>query len=460
MRWSIRYRLLVPLGLLLLGVVATSTWSAVVAADHARARIIGQLRGVTETMSAASFPLTPNVLDQMKGLSGAEYLLINADGSRLATFPTAAIELPPDNLFHDAEQRETDQLGPTVQVNGADFRCRRILLHKPRNDDGTALYIFCPEALLNEALWDAVRPSLVLGLFGGLAAVGVAIGIGQRLVSRIRGLERRTRLIAGGDFSPMPLPRQNDELRDLSLSVNDMAERLAQLQEAMQRAERFRLIGQVSSGLAHQLRNSATGARLALEVLVDENHLQESEAVSVILRQLTMMESNLRRFMDLGRAGEQKRERCSVTRLLDEAVTLLRPQCEHAKIDLIWQPPTAPAEIDGDPAQLGHLFLNVIGNAVEAAGPGGRVEVYLSCSAERGPSLHRVEVWDNGPGPPAATAERLFEPFVTGKPEGIGLGLAVAKQAAEAHGGRVDWHREDGRTCFRIELPTRAKYHE
>jgi signal transduction histidine kinase len=459
MRWSIRYRLLVPLGLLLLGVVATSTWSAIVAARHARVRIIAQVRGVAETMSAANFPLTPNVLERMKGLSGAEYLLINADGSRLATFPTTTIELPPESIFREPKPADTAQLGPKVNVNGAEFFCRRILLHLPPND-GTALYIFYPEALLKEALWDAVRPSLVLGLFGGLAAVGVAIGIGQRLVSRIRGLERRTRLIAGGDFSPMPLPKQNDELRDLSRSVNDMAQRLAQLQEAMQRAERFRLVGQVSSGLAHQLRNSVTGARLALEVLADENHLQDSEAVGVVLRQLTMMESNLRRFMDLGRAEETRRERCSLTRLLDEAVTLLRPQCEHAKIDLIWRPPAIPAEIDGDAAQLGHLFLNVIGNGVEAAGPGGRVEVYLSRSTEHESSLLRIDVWDNGPGPPAEIAGRLFEPFVTGKPEGIGLGLAVARQAVEAHGGRLDWRREEGRTCFRIELPAAAKYHE
>ena len=456
MRWSIRYRLLVPLGLLLLGVVATSSWSAVVAANHARARIIQQVRGVADTLGAATWPLTPNVLEKMKGLSGAEYLLIHVDGSRSATFPTTTIALPPDSLFHEPEQRETDHLGPRVQVNGADYRCRRLLLRMPPNE-GTALYIFYPESLWNEALWDAVRPSLVLGLFGGLAAIGVAIGLGQRLVSRIRGLERRTRQIAGGDFSPMPLPKQNDELRDLSRSVNDMAERLAQLQEAMQRAERFRLIGQVSSGLAHQLRNSVTGARLALDVLADENQLGDSEAVGVVFRQLTLMESNLRRFMDLGRAGEQKRERCSLTRLLDEAVTLLRPQCEHAKIDLIWRPPAMPAEIDGDTGQLGHLFLNVIGNAVEAAGPGGRVEVDLSRSTEHEPSLFRIDVWDNGPGPPAEIAGRLFEPFVTGKPEGIGLGLAVAMQAAEAHGGRLDWRREDGRTCFRIVLPVDGK---
>jgi nitrogen-specific signal transduction histidine kinase len=64
-----------------------------------------------------------------------------------------------------------------------------------------------------------------------------------------------------------------------------------------------------------------------------------------------------------------------------------------------------------------------------------------------------VEVSDTGPGPPAEIAGQLFEPFVTGKEQGIGLGLAVAKRAAEAHGGTIAWDRRDGRTVFRIELP-------
>src|SRR5439155_2804910 len=64
-----------------------------------------------------------------------------------------------------------------------------------------------------------------------------------------------------------------------------------------------------------------------------------------------------------------------------------------------------------------------------------------------------LEIHDSGPGPPADIADRLFEPFVTGKPEGVGLGLAVARQVAEAHGGRITWRRDRGVTRFTIELP-------
>src|SRR5207244_6443895 len=130
-------------------------------------------------------------------------------------------------------------------------------------------------------------------------------------------------------------------------------------------------------------------------------------------------EMHLKRFLDLGRSSEQRREPCDLAALLGETIELLRPQCRHAHIDLRWQPPAgaeAKPTVLGDAGQLGHLFLNVLTNAVEAAGPGGVVEVRLK---EGGAGRAVVEVVDSGLGPAAEVAERLFEPFVTGKREGV-----------------------------------------
>src|SRR5262249_45213591 len=128
-----------------------------------------------------------------------------------------------------------------------------------------------------------------------------------------------------------------------------------------------------------------------------------------------------------------------------------RPQCRHMGLALLWQPPTEDIPLLGDAAQLEQMIHNVLGNAVEAAGPGGSVTVALRWEEQSRTCV--LEVSDSGPGPAPAVAEPPFEPFVSGKPEGVGLGLAVARQVAAAHGGSITWRREGTQTVFRIELP-------
>ena len=240
--------------------------------------------------------------------------------------------------------------------------------------------------------------------------------------------------------------------------VNETARRLAEFQEAMQRNERLRVLGQFSGGLAHQLRNAAAGAKLAIELFLAENPAADPEPLQVALRQLARIEANLRQFLDLGKPPPTTLQVCDLGKLIGQSVSLLRPHCQHAGIAITWDTPSSPSEVRGDPTPLTHLFGNVIGNAVEAAGPGGAVEVRLLPSTEFHSGAipgagYVIEVSDSGPGPPPGIAGKLFEPFVTGKDQGIGLGLAVAKQAVEAHGGRISWARESGRTVFRITLP-------
>lgn len=448
MRLSLRYRLLLPLALLLLGDLAATAWAAAVAAREVDRRLAEQLWAVARTLTEPrTFPLTERVLEQMKGLSGAEFLLVRPDGPPVTTLADA--DAPPNVPAAAPSEGEPRSLGPPVSVAGAEYRCLRLALRPPHPNAGGDLYIFYPESQRQIAVRDAVRPTLVLGGVGGLIALGLALAIGTRLVRRIRDLEQRTRLIADGDFRPMPLPRTRDELNDLCRSVNDMARRLAEFQDQMQRSERLRVLGQFSGGLAHQMRNAAAGAKLSIELFLAENPRVDAEPLEVALRQLVRIEGTLRQFLDLGKPDAGMKGSCDIIALTDQAVSLVRPQCQHAGIELKWERLEASTVIVGDAAQLGHLFANVIGNAVEAAGPGGTVELRSSTDDSR----FILEVIDTGPGPPPDIAAKLFEPFVTGKPEGIGLGLAVAKQAAESHGGRLMWERREGRTVFRIEIP-------
>lgn len=443
---SIRYQLFVPLALLLAGLVGICGWTAYASAEQARQQVALQIEGIAQTVRDGQYPLNAHVLSQMKGLSAADFVLFDAVGGRLSTLGSEDVSIT------QLDAGSGPLLSRIVRVGNEQYLYKHVSLRPTHPNAGDQLFVLFPEAQLRSAVWQAVRPSLILGVSGGLAAIVLTLGVGHRLVQRVRDLEQRTRIIAAGDFSPMPLPNRKDELRDLAQSVNDMAGKLTLLQETVARTERMRLLGQVASGLAHQLRNGVTGAQLAVQLHEQSCSGGDAEALRVALRQLARVAADLQRFFDVGN-DVQKRLPCSVERLVDDAVELYRPQCRHGRITVNWKS-TSPSNcmVIGDPGRLGHLVINVISNAVEAAGPGGTIDVRLTVAGKQ----MRLEVCDSGPGPPPGIAARLFEPFVTGRPEGVGLGLAVAKEVAEAHGGRIAWRREDERTCFQIELPAVA----
>ena len=402
------------------------------------------MRSVARTLTEPpTFPLTRPVLERMKGLCGAELLLVERTGGRISTFLTPP--LPPNAPTADAPS-----LGPPVRIADAEYRCLRFALVAPHPNEGGQLYLFYPEAALRSAVRDSVRPLLLLGGGSGLVAMLLSALTSSRLARRIREVARRTGDVAGGTFQPLPLPTNDDELRDLCQSVNAMAHQLAEAQDALQRAERLRVLGQFAGGLAHQLRNAAGGAKLAIELYLGGEPVGDIEPLTVALRQLTRIESNLRQFLDYGKAPETRRDPCDLVRLISQAVALLRPQSEHAGTTLVWQPPAPSVPFVGDATQLGHLFGNLIGNALDAAGAEGTVEVCLTLA-----DTLCVDVIDTGAGPPDALAAKLFEPFVSGKDQGIGLGLAVARQAAGNHGGTVAWFRTANKTLFRVLLPAR-----
>ena len=454
MRFSIRYQLLLPILAMMLGLVGASTWSAWSSGQRARRQIEAQIDNIVAAVGAVRFPLNTKILGLMKGMSSAEFVVCDADGRPIRDAdgqPIATLPDVPDD-WPAPSTEPTGHFDLPVTIKNTSYLGGGLLLG-PGARPGIVLYVLYPESLLREAAWRSVRPALALGVGGGLASILLSVLLARSLGARIEELDRRTRLIAHGDFSPMPLPSRDDELRDLGQSVNEMAQRLAQFQETITHTERLRLLGQVSGGLAHQLRNGVTGARLAVQLHAQDcPAIQDHDSLAVALRQLALVEMHLKRFLDVGKTIELQRRPCRLDVLVHDALDLLGPQCRHAHIELRLVAPTPEEiELNADAAQLGQVLLNVLTNAIEAAGPSGWVEVRWGLG-QAGENAF-VEVRDSGPGPPPDVIARLFEPFVTGKREGVGLGLAVARQIVLAHGGVITWSREQDCTCFRLELP-------
>ena len=370
---------------------------------------------MSETIGSPNFPLNAPI-SLAQGLSGPTTCSSNGRGTRL---DLSAASRSPEETFIGVSD---SGLGPPVQVGEVDYRCQRLILREPHQNAGGVLYIFYPESLLEEAIADAERPSL-FGLVFGLVALILTFGIGQRLVGRIRTLERRTRQIAGGDFSPAPLPRADDELRDLTASVNEMAARLDRLQQAVQRTERLRLSGQLAAGLAHQLRNGITGA-LALQV-----HLADHPGDGEVL---TVACGNCRSWRRTCGGSSTCRPGPEASRFLSGISDRRRSLSRGAARGDRTSGSRPRTDAERRPPVSSPTCRHLIGNAIGL----GRPTVTVTLSASDSAPLSR---WDTGPGPPADVAGRLFEPFRR-KPKGSGWGWRSAR--GRAHGGRLDWRRD------------------
>lgn len=450
MRFSLRNQILVPfLVLVVLTISALAGIAAVLSARHSEQQSLQRLLAVVETLEQTTVPYTTTILQKMKGLSGAEFVARSGDGLLVATTLATDIiprSLPetPDLASHTRPLREF----PVVKLGNTSYFV--VSLSPARVPGVRRLWVLSPEEAWAATRREAALPPLLVGAAAILLTVVVSGWLSQRLGSRVRRLQDQVAAIAAGDFQEIPAGPLNDELTDLAGSVNTLSGRLRDLQQAIRVSERHTLLAQVAGGLAHQLRNAVTGARLALQLHQRRcAHGPEDHSLNVALRQLELMETQLKGLLSLGKREVVPRRNCTLAELLAEVVPLVRAGCEHSRISLVEGPVPETAAFALDVEGVRAAVLNLMLNGMEAAGPGGEVEI----AAGSDESHAWIDVLDNGPGPAAEFGETLFEPFVTSKPEGVGLGLALARQVAAEHGGELTWRRTADRTCFRLEFP-------
>ncbi len=458
MRWPIRNQILLPLlAVAIVSLTAVGAINTALTERRTREHVEQQLRQVIEVLTTSSFPLTNAVLRQMRDLSSAEYVLTDANGSVSASTLEHVEPLPEKGAVSKIQDVA---LGPSLSLGG------RWYFHTPvklpiGSEMGRRgmLHVLFPQDEYRKAWRQAFVPSFVVGAVTSLLVAAVACSLANRMGRAIGRLREEMLRIARGDFRQVALPTIDDEIRDLSAAVNRTAEMLAEYEKQVRRSEQMRTLTILGASIAHQLRNAATGCRMALDLHAEEcGASHREECLDVARQQLQLMESQLQRFLRVGKnSSELVFGEVDVAGLVEDLLPLVRPAAQHAGVLLECRLGPEHLSVRGDEESLRQLFLNVLLNAVQAAQQQGLKDtrsprVCVEVGAEEKESIEIV-VSDSGAGPADAVAESLFEPFVTDKAEGAGLGLTVAKDIVVAHGGSILWNRENGMTRFRVCLP-------
>lgn len=232
---------------------------------------------------------------------------------------------------------------------------------------------------------------------------------------------------------------------------------LSHAEAAVRRSDRLAALGQLSAGLAHELRNPLGTIRASAEMLsrsVPADNAVAREVAGFIASEVDRSNSLVTRFLDFARPMQLKLAPADLAEVLDRAVALVeRDEAQHrVTIYKNYSPDLAPFPFDAE--LMERVFYNLLVNAAQASNDGGAITL----KTRRVDGTAEVAVIDRGSGIDPKIREQIFNPFFTTKGNGVGLGLAIVSKIVDEHGGRMTVESDLGEgSIFRVFLPIQQK---
>lgn len=234
-------------------------------------------------------------------------------------------------------------------------------------------------------------------------------------------------------------------------AADDTKKDLENVQEKLIRSERLAAVGELASGVGHELRNPLNVIRNCAYLLnislSDEGDEEARNTLEVLDKQIDAANKIVTDLMDFTRITPPSRQRTDINSLVNESLSYVTvPE----KVNINAKLNGNSYKINVDPEQIGRVFTNVVTNACQSMNGKGELDIETNA----GDSYVRVSFKDSGCGIPEENIDKIFEPLFTTKPKGIGLGLAISKRLVEQNGGKIDVVSKVGKgTTFNIDLP-------
>jgi signal transduction histidine kinase len=306
---------------------------------------------------------------------------------------------------------------------------------------------------------------LIVAGSGAIVICGVSIGVLAYLIQRpMVELQERVALVSAGNMDvAVSFAGRNDEIGDLGRNFNHMMQQLRESREEietmhrtqMSRAEHLATLGELATGLAHEIRNPLAGIAGVIEIIGRD--LPPSSPAREMVKDVRMEINQINRILtdllETARPHPPQMMRSNLNTTVEHAVMLARQQVLSRPIRIELEKATAMDEVEHDSDQIHQVVLNLLLNAVQAITGDGTVRVVVGsldgCAC--------VAVTDTGRGIPELQLSQIFRPFYTTRGNGTGLGLSLVRRIVEEHHGRITVTSEVGKgSSFQVLLPFAA----
>lgn len=298
--------------------------------------------------------------------------------------------------------------------------------------------------------------ALLVVATGSVGSLLLGFALARGVTGPLRRLEDMSRRIAAERYEPIAGLEGPGEVGALISAFNRMARGLAESRERLRQTERLAATEEVARRVAHEIKNPLSPIALTLEGLVRTRQTRPREfdaafdaAVRTIQEEIQRIRGILEDFSRFGRLPVPRPRPSDLNGVVHQAIALYAENSAQARVVADLDEALPPVSIDPD--RMSEVINNLVGNAVQALlGTGGTITVTTRTAAGGA----EIRVSDTGPGLPEEVLRRLFEPYVSVRIGGTGLGMAIARRIVLDHGGRIEaGNQPGGGACVRIFLP-------
>jgi len=308
------------------------------------------------------------------------------------------------------------------------------------------------------------RDTLLAASLMLVSALAIYSFLIRRITQPIKDLAGLTRRVGERDFAVRVPVTTHDEIGELEVSYNSMIERLAQSEgevealhrRELERADRLATIGELASGIAHEVRNPLAGISGAMQILKQDIRLDDErkEIVEEILTQITRMEKLTLDLLEYSKPSTPQMSSTNLHEIMDKVLFLAAMGGEKSNIAIRKNYAADLPEVLVDPEQIQQALLNVLLNATQALPNGGTISVSTRLRNESAQPAVLMEIADDGIGMSRETLDKATRPFFTTKHRGTGLGLSIVSQIMKNHAGTIEFDSAAGKgTRIVMTLP-------